>query len=234
MPRMIFLAAALFLVSASAPAQQNAGEILDGVIAQYESVHDYQVQISATINMKGLSVPPMNATMYFRKPDKVQLKSDGFAMLPRDAVGFNPAMFNKNDYDLVMQGSERIRSVECVKVKMLAKSDTLRLQRAMIYVDSKRSLIMRMDFDPGTGSSATADFTYERVDGKYSLPSRIDIEMDSPMHMQRPGQKSTSADKSKGGKARITMKYHGYMVNKGIPDSVFEANDAAAAPHGRN
>jgi hypothetical protein len=93
----------------------------------------------------------------------------------------------------------------------------------MIYVDTKRALILRMDFDPGAGASATADFTYAQVDGKYWLPSRIDIEMQSPKSFQRPGQKVKSDAPAKDEKARISMTYSGYSVNKGIPDSVFEA-----------
>lgn len=218
----LFFAAMLLPISAHA--QQDAGAILDAVKAQYAKVNDYKVQINAVIKMKGLSVPPMNATMYFKKPDKTQIESDGFAMLPRDAVGFNPAMFDKDDYDLVVQGSAEIQGSACSKIKLLARSDTMRLQRAMIYVDTKRALILRMDFDPGAGASATADFTYTFIDNKYFLPSRIDIEMDSPMRRKRPGQKPAAGEDSSNDKARITMKYSSYVVNKGIPDSVFDGD----------
>ncbi|MBE0645758.1 MAG: hypothetical protein IH600_16885 [Bacteroidetes bacterium] len=230
MSRIILpLLISLLMLPAFGHAQQDAGAILDAVKAQYDKVNDYKVRINAVIKMKGLSVPPMDATMYFKKPDKIQVESDGFAMLPRDAVGFHPAMFNKDEYDLVVQGTERVQNIECTKVKLLARSDTLRLQRAMIYVDTKRAIILRMDFDPGTGASATADFSYGLVDNKYFLPSRIDIEMDSPMRWQRPGQKVKPDDNAGDGKARISMKYIGYVVNKGIPDSVFE-NKAPTSP----
>lgn len=224
MHRSIFLLL-FFVLTLNAAAQKSAeaGDILDAVKAQYGKVNDYKVNIRAVIKMTGLTVPPMDAKMYFKKPDRIQIESDGFAMLPRDAVGFHPAMFEKEDYDMVVQGSENIQGVTCTKVKLLALSDTIRLQRAMIYVDTKRALILRMDFDPGAGASATADFAYAQVDGKYWLPSRVDIEMQSPRSFQRPGPKAKSNDKLKDEKARISMTYSGYVVNKGIPDSVFEA-----------
>lgn len=212
-----------------AQSQTDAAALLDAARAQYDRVNDYKARIHAVIDMTGLSVPPMDAVMYFKKPDRIQIESDGFAMLPRDAVGFHPAMFAKDEYDLVLQGSETIGGVSCSKVKMLARSDTLRLQRAMVYIDAKRALILRMDFDPGAGASATADFTYTRVDGKYWLPSRIDVEMESPMRGRRPGQRKKS-DESTPEKARIRMTYTDYVVNRGIPDSVF---DKDAAPSKR-
>lgn len=235
MSRMILAFVVLLsLRPASASAQQDAGTILDAVKAQYEKVNDIEVRINAVIKMKGLSVPPMDATMYFKKPDKIQVESDGFALLPRDAVGFHPAMFDKEDYDLVVQGSARIRDVECTKLKLLARSDTIRLQRAMLYVDTKRALIMRMDLDPGAGSPAVADFTYARIDDRYFLPSRIDIEMDAPMHRRLPGQKPKSDEKSGDSKARIGLKYSGYVVNKGIPDSVFESSTMKSPLRGKH
>jgi len=235
MPRIFFfLVIVIVLCPASVSAQQDAGAILDAVKAQYEKVNDYRVRISAVIRMKGLSVPPMEATMYFKKPDRIQVESDGFALLPRDAVGFHPAMFDKDDYDMVVQGSARIGNVECTKLKLLARSDTIRLQRAMIYVDTRRALIMRMDFDPGAGSPAVADLTYERIDDRYYLPSRIDIEMDAPMRRRMPGQKSGTDKESGGDKARISMKYSGYVVNKGVPDSVFESSKMKSPPRGKH
>ncbi|MFZ1730205.1 MAG: hypothetical protein WBQ23_07290 [Bacteroidota bacterium] len=224
MPRFLISSVlAFFLLTVCVPAQQDAGAILDAVKAQYAKVNDYKVQINAVIKMKGLSVPPMDATMYYKKPDKTQIESDGFAMLPRDAVGFHPAMFNKDEYDLVVQGSTQIQGVACTKVKLLARFDTIRLQRAMIYVDTKRALILRMDFDPGAGASATANFTYAFIENKFFLPSRIDIEMASPMRWKLPGKKAQTGEEAGGDKARITMNYSGYVVNKGIPDSVFDS-----------
>ena len=231
-PLLAALLLSVFMTPLHAQSQADAAALLGATRAQYDKVNDYKARIHAVIDMTGLKVPPMDAVMYFKKPDRIQIESDGFAMLPRDAVGFHPAMFDTDDYDMVVQGAETIGGVTCTKVKLLARSDTVRLQRAMVYIDAKRALILRMDFDPGAGASATADFTYTRVDGKYWLPSRIDVEMESPMRWRRPGQKP-KADDGKPEKARIRMTYSDYAVNRGIPDSVFE-KDATAPKRGKN
>ena len=233
MIRLLSLAILLATLVPLLPAQTqaDAAALLDAVRAQYDRVNNYKARIHAVIDMTGLSVPPMDAVMYFKKPDRIQIESDGFAMLPRDAVGFHPAMFKTDEYDMVVQGTETIGGVPCSKVKLLARSDTLRLQRAMVYVDARRALILRMDFDPGAGASATADFTYTRIDGKYWLPSRIDVKMDSPMRGRRPGQ-SKKPDGSNPEKANIRMTYTDYVVNRSIPDSVFD-KDASASKRGK-
>ncbi len=218
------LTAILFLLAAAmhtpVAAQQDPYALLDRIQKVYGEINDYKVDVEAMVDMQGLSVPKMNATMYYKKPDKVHIESDGFAMLPRDAVGFHPDMFDKDQYDAVIQGEEAIRGTACIKLKLLARSDTLRLQRATLYIDPTRYVVLRMDADPGNGASAQADFTYSRVQGKYWLPKTIAISMASPMHFRRPNAKKKSAKDDDN--ASINMKYTQYVVNKGIPDSVFK------------
>ncbi|MDX9760056.1 MAG: hypothetical protein RBU27_12925 [Bacteroidota bacterium] len=212
----------------------DAAAILKAVQSRSSRIEDYTVVIRAVIKMTGLSVPPMDAVMYFKKPDRVQLESDGFAMLPRDAVAFHPTMFETDAYDMVVQGSEKIQGIECTKVKLLARSDTTRLQRAMLFVDTKRALILRVEFDPGTGTNASALLTYTHVDGKYWLPSRIDVEMDSPRQFRRPGRSTRPDDAANNETAHIRMTYRNYVVNKGIDDAVFETKTTPSTRPSRN
>ena len=235
-PFLALLILAGIMRAPCAPAQPSpdTAALIAAVKAQYDRIQDYTVDIRAVVKMTGLSVPPMDAVMYFKKPDRVRLKSDGFAMLPRDAVGFHPGMFETEAYDMVVQGKEKVQGIECTKVKLLARSDTTRLQRAMLFIDTKRSVILRMEFDPGAGAKASASLTYARVDGKYWLPERIDVEMDSPRQMRRPGQQVRPNDGAKPEKARIVMTYRNYVVNRGIDDAVFDAKPSPSSRRGRN
>ncbi|MCB2205631.1 outer membrane lipoprotein-sorting protein [bacterium] len=201
-------------------AQGEAVALLERVQTIFSRVNDYQVDIRATVNMKRLNVPDMEATLYYKKPNNVHIESDGFAMLPRDAVGFDPLRFEKDMYDAVIQGTEKIGGVTCTKLKLLARSDTIRLQRITLYVDTKRDIVLRLDADPDGGAAAQASFTYTHVDGKYWMPERIDISMPSPMNFRRPGAKKKKDDGDS--KATVTVRYSNYVINKGIPDSRFK------------
>ena len=203
--------------------QTDPAALIDRVQTQFDRIEDYRVDLRARVDMQGLSVPEMTATVFYKKPDRMHVESEGFAMLPRDAVAFRPTMFEKDQYDMVIQGSEKIRGYECVKVRLFARSDTIRLQRAMLYVDPVRNLILRADIDPGQGSSAQVDMTYTQVDDTFWLPARIEVTMDSPMRFRSPGLKPQSGDrKAHDDPARIIVRYGNYIVNRGIPDSVFE------------
>ncbi len=205
--------------------QADPAMLIDRVQKQFDRVNDYRADLRAEVDMKGLSVPEMKATVFYKKPDRMHVESEGFAMLPRDAVAFRPTMFEKDQYDMVIQGKETIRGHECVKVRLFARSDTIRLQRVMLYVDPARDLILRADIDPERGSSAQVTMTYTQVNGTYWLPARIEVEMDAPMRFRRPGMNRQTGDTAEKEKpARIVVRYSNYSVNRGIPDSVFEAD----------
>jgi hypothetical protein len=200
--------------------ESDAWKLLKGMQSDYERINDYVVDIRATMKMPGLSVPEMHATMYFRKPDKVHVESERFAMLPRDAVMFHPSMFKPEEYDALSQGDAMIRGTACRKIKLLAKSDTVRLQRVQLYVDPVKREILRMETDPGEAASASADFTYLRSGG-HTMPATITIEMKSPTAMRRVGVKPKSDNGEKAEPANIALTYSNYRINKGIPDAVF-------------
>ncbi|MDT8325268.1 MAG: hypothetical protein RRA94_14240, partial [Bacteroidota bacterium] len=74
--------------------------------------------------------------------------------------------------------------------------------------------------DPGKGASAQAEFTYSKVQDRYWLPASIEISMDTPMRMRRPDAKT--GDGNDADRARISLRYSNYVVNRGIPDHLFE------------
>lgn len=212
----------VMLLAAAAPLRaQNAQEVLRNLQQEFDNVNDYRADISATVLMPNLNVPPMKATVYYKKPDKVHIASSGFAMLPRDAVMFNPRMLGEDLYDAVVQGTELVDGAPCIKLKLLAKSDTLRLQRMMLYVDPTRWLILRMATDPAQGNSADARFTYLKVDGRWWLPSRIQLQMTLPAGSRPRSMPKEKLKETASTQSTVTIVYSNYRVNKGISDAVF-------------
>ena len=218
----------LFLALAAPLAAQQgatAGEVLKRVRAEFEKVRDYTADIGAVADIPGVKTPPMKAKLYFKKPDRVHLEARGFAMLPRDVVTYNPMAFSEGQFDAVLQGEDVVGGVKCLKVKLLAKSDTIRLQRVTLFVDPSRWLILKMVTDPSQGASAEVVLSYAYIDNAYFLPSTISLMMANPTGFRRPGFKGPAAaaapadmEKRKG---TVQLTYTNHRVNKGIPDSIF-------------
>jgi outer membrane lipoprotein-sorting protein len=229
--RACAIAFGLLLLAAGTVAAQpapTAGEVLRRVRAEFEKVRDYTADIAATVDVPGIKAPPMKAKLYFKKPDKVHLESTSFAMLPRDAVAYNPSAFSEDMFDAVLQGEEMVGGVKCLKVKLLAKSDTIRLQRVTLFVDPARWLVLKMTTDPSQGGSADILLTYAFIDNAHFLPATIVLTMANPSAPRRQGMKQQAAPTAPASpsdaekrKATVRLVYSNHRVNKGIPDSIF-------------
>ncbi len=199
----------------------SAAAIIGVIQERFARIRDYAVDLEARIDMPGVKAPAMKATMHFKQPDKVKLDAKGFAMLPRDVVLFNPSILSERNFDMVVQGEEVVDGVPCWKLKLLATSDTMRIQRMMLYVGKEGGSILRMASDPDKGTPADVRFTYVKVDGVHELPARIVLRLEAgdasvANPMQKPGRKIEK------GPATIVVTYSNYRVNKGIPDSLFK------------
>ena len=222
-PSRLFVPMLLLVLSSSLFAQeQDAWTLLRAVQKSYDRIQDYSATIKAEMNIPGMRAPSMEATLYYKKPDKVHVESKGFAMLPRSVVMFQPSMFTPEAFDAVVQGRQTIDGVQCSKVKLLARSDTIALQRAMLYIDPVKRRVLRMESDPAEAAEAVVHFTYTTVDG-IDLPATVRLEMDAPMNMRRSGAKPKAQNENGAAaqKSTVVLRYSNYRVNKGISDSVF-------------
>jgi hypothetical protein len=210
---------------AAAPARldaqqaRTASQILTAAQKIHDGIKDYTTDVTVVANIPGLKAPNMKAKVYFKQPDKVHIESRGFTMLPKDMFTFNLRMFDEEKFDLVLQGEEVINGNKCVKLKMLAKSDTLRIQRVMLFIDAARNLVLRMDIDPKAGSTMTCSLNYAFINNRYFLPDHIYFSMSVPqMGMHRGSNK----DSQPAGQGSVDVRLENYVVNKGIPDSKFK------------
>jgi hypothetical protein len=73
-------------------------EIKNNIITQFSKIDDYQVDINIKINMTGFRMPKKKIKMLFKKPDKLNIKTNGFAIIPKTGINNNPnelfEMFN--------------------------------------------------------------------------------------------------------------------------------------------
>ncbi len=63
--------------------KESAEAIVARVEQPYAGIADYTVNLDVNVDIQGLTIPPVRATMYFKQPDKVHFKAEGFAILRR-------------------------------------------------------------------------------------------------------------------------------------------------------
>ncbi|MBP1679260.1 MAG: hypothetical protein H6Q29_1171 [Bacteroidetes bacterium] len=212
------------LMATVAPPDTGGAAILERVAAQYAAVQDYTVTLDVITNIERMSVPPMKATMYFKKPDKVHFESQGFAVLPREGLSMTPALLPERFLvDSVV--ADTLAGKRVLRLTMHPRSDRARTRRVVLHVDPERWTPEKFTTAGIDGRTMSASFSHTRVDG-FWLPANLLVEFSAAADTTAVPQWEQSAPGSSGRMpfrgGTIEVKYSGYRVNSGLEDALFE------------
>lgn len=232
--RLLAVIVIVLLCPGIAPAQkkQNAAEILKNIEQTLADVKDYTVELQADVNMERMRMPKMMATMYFKRPDKIDFKSESFVMLPREGITLDPALLRAR-YDATLIGEEQIGEMKTHKLQLAAKETKTRLRQMFLWVDPSNWTIIKMETIPYQGRVLTALFTYALQEGKYWLPQTLKISFeasgrDTTTRRTEPDVASSPSLEEMQRPPRsgnITVSYSNYKVNVGLTDEFFKKKD---------
>lgn len=213
----------VFAVRAAVAQQMPGEDILKRVEETFRGVQDYTVTIDITVDLERLKVPPMNATMYFKQPDKVHFSSTGFAMLPRESMGFTSSrLLARFDVDRVEERRDSAGLRYDLTLK--PKDDRTGLRRVMLTVNPAHWIPERLAAPQFDGRSMEAVFRHEEVEGHW-LPVALDVSFSAPEadegEQEIPGHARSSVPRN----GRISIRFSDYRVNTGLDDAVFEEAD---------
>ncbi len=222
----------LLLVTTISFAQNLKPEdVLDKVKENFEKVKDYEVDVKIKVDVNFLKVPESKATIFYKNPDKIRLKSEGFALLPKEGLNFSPYSFLKGDYTSIFDKEKDVDGKPCYSIKIIPLGDRGDLILTTLLIDKEKYIIRKIESTTKTNGTFSIDLKYDN-NIKYPLPSSM-IFAFNVQKMQMPKEITgdiggeDSSEKENQHKGRTTMgkvyiNYSDYKVNEGIPDSVFE------------
>ncbi len=230
--KFIFLFLMIFFsVSEFSPQSKDPDEILEGVKAAFKKIVDYEVDIRVKIDVDFLKVPDSEAKLYFKQPNKIHVESKKFALLPRQGLDFSPLGLLSVKYTALYEQEDTIRNIPTSVVKIIPLGNDGDIILSTFWVDQSRNLIIRLESTKKPTGTFTIDFTYEKYDEHYELPSQMEFtftvdRMMFPRGMDGQSDADDDGDKksdSTTGKVYIT--YANYKVNQGLPDELFETEN---------
>ncbi|MBI5470842.1 MAG: hypothetical protein HY961_00710 [Ignavibacteriae bacterium] len=213
--------ALLSLVASLLHAQPSGTQILKNIEANFSDIQDFSVDLEANVDLERLKVPKMKATMYFKKPDRIRFVSEGFALLPKEGVGFTPSnLLARFDVENVKEeNSEFILTLH-------PKKDKTKLKKVFMIVDSSNWTVKQLTTPQFDGRQMKAEFHSEKVTGHW-FPSQLHVTFSSDstntdlpeFFGQLPQGQRPSQNPRKG---TITVSYSNYRLNTGLKDEFFE------------
>ncbi|MBK7866268.1 MAG: hypothetical protein IPJ75_04325 [Ignavibacteriales bacterium] len=99
----------IFILSVSTFSQSESDKILNQVKKKFDAIKDYEVDVKVKIDVDFLKVPDTEAKIYYKAPDKIQMKTgDNFALIPKDGLNFSPANLLNGKYTSMYEGETKI------------------------------------------------------------------------------------------------------------------------------
>lgn len=209
--------------------QYDTKPLLDSIKKKMNRVTDYSADIQIKLNVSFIKIPVKSATIYFKKPNKVKMKTEGFAMLPKQSASFNAADFLNKDFSSFYVKSEKINGVQNDVVKVVPMSSDGEIILATMWIDRKKQLVNKIDATTKSNGNFLLEFRYPKTPNPYEMPDLLKFTLDitkTTLPVSITGdfdsdQRIKKSDEAKKQKATLSISYSNYKINTGIPDSFF-------------
>lgn len=209
---------------------QRAEEVIMQVRAKIEQVNNYVAQAKLKTNVAFIKAPIANVKIYFKKPNKIRIHNvSGISFIPKGSVNIslNNVFADISAYDIIDMGKEEKSGLRIIK--LLPKNDTSEVVLSTFYIDDKRMLIIKATTTTRDNGTYELQMSYGKYADygladkivfsfntkEYKLPKGITFDYDV-------GAPKNEANKIKDKKGKVEISYLNYIINQGVPDSVFQ------------
>lgn len=224
------LITSLFLLVFLGARAQTADEILARVKAKLDKVNDYQAEGKMKTNVIFIKAPVAKVKVYYKKPNRLRINNEsGISFIPKGSVNINlnNIFVNTTGFDIIDMGKEA--GTGWHMIKLLPKDENAEVVLSTVYIDEVQSLIRKARTTTRENGTYELEMTYGKYaewgladkvvfsfnTKEYKLPKGITFDYDDGTRTnEAPGRL-----KEKKGKVEIV--YSSYVINKGVPDSVF-------------
>jgi outer membrane lipoprotein-sorting protein len=210
---------------------QTAEEIIALVKAKSDKVNDYEAKGKLKTNVVFIKAPVATVKVYFKKPGKLRIKNEkGISFVPKGSVNVNLGNIfaGTSSYDIIDAGKETGTGLRIIK--LLPQEESVEVVLSTLYIDEKQMLVKKAKTTTKENGTFELEMTYGKF-AEYGLADKVIFSFNTKEYKLPKGvtfdyddgaKKEEDKSKLKNKKGKIEITYSGYIINKGVPDSVFE------------
>jgi len=146
-------------------------ELVQKAMQVQGQVLDYMATVTVSIKAPNLQIPARTVKVYYKKPDKLHVESQGLAIVPRDALLMGDLASHLEDNtqaSLVATGTLNDRPVTCVKLTPLDQGPGT--GRVLVWIDTERFLLVKTEVWDVARKMMTINFTHTLVQQRHWMP----------------------------------------------------------------
>ncbi|MGY8763685.1 MAG: hypothetical protein ACKVLE_03015 [Fidelibacterota bacterium] len=232
----------IFLSSLLAKDQPSITHIIERADREYNQVKDFEATMSVNLTVPGFRMPKKTYKVYFKSPNKIKIKTNGFGVLPKTGLFTSPKdnFDNLKNLELILKNNP----TNCILISGIVIPDSLKVQFPNEYakltfnpyvdvvIDTSRWVIQSVTTRIDTVKLFEIKNYYKIFDKKYFMPVQSQIEyyikdanlanwLNNDFNgMMKMGNKlNKKTDVVQG---TIKVLYSKYKINRGIPDRIFK------------
>ncbi len=210
---------------------QTAEELIQQVKAKLDKVTDYQANGKMKTNVIFIKAPIANVKVYYKKPNRLRINNEsGISFIPKGSVNINlnNIFLNTTGFDIIDVGKEEKTNFRIIK--LLPKDDNAEVVLSTLYIDEKLALIRKAKTTTKENGTYELEMSYGKY-VEYGLADKVVFSFNTKDYKLPKGitfdyddgsKKEENPDKLKNKKGKVEIIYSGYIINKGVPDSVFK------------
>lgn len=209
---------------------QTTEELLKKVQAKLDKVNDYEAKGKMLTNVIFIKAPVANVKVFYKKPNKLRINNEsGISFIPKGSVNINlnNLLVNTTGYDIIDMGKENKTNLRIIK--LLPKDDNGEVVLSTLYIDELQSLIKKSKTTTRENGTYELEMSYGRY-AEYGLADKVIFTFNTKEYKLPKGitfdyddgsKKDPVAENLKNKKGKVEINYSAYIINKGVPDAVF-------------
>ena len=209
---------------------KNPDSILDRVKEEFNKIDDYTVDVKIKVDVDFLKMPDREAKIFFKKPDKIHIESEGFAMLPKEGLNFSPLGLLNSKYSSFYVREDTLNGIETSVIKVIPLEGGADVILSTLWVDTKRDLILKVESSRKPQGTFVIDLDYLKTDKGFWLPSSMifSFSIDRSILPRQfnfdadSDDKKAQEDSTKTRTGKVFLGYSNYKINTGLSDEIFE------------
>ena len=225
---MKYISFLFFLGLASNLSAQDINILVANAKKKIDAVNDYEAKGRMKTNVTFLKVPVATVSIYFKKPNKLKVKSEkGISFIPKGAVSINMSNILGNDFTVIDGGDDKINGVPVKIARLLPTDENSDVVLSTIYIDPVKNLIMKARTTTRENGTYELEMSYGKF-AAYGLPDKIKFSFNTKDYKLPKGVTfdfddgtKVKASDVKNKKGRAEIFFNNYIINKGISDAVF-------------
>lgn len=167
------LVAGAIIFAASVAFSQNAGKITKALLEKTEKVEGYKAKVKIKIDIDFLKMKDRTATVTYRKPDKFEIESDGFALLPKNGSNMEYMQILREKHTALFVRKDNLNGKEVSVIKVIPQTADAETVLAEMWIEPDENRLYKVE--AYTKNSGSYNILFEYAGHPYDLPDKFII-----------------------------------------------------------